>query len=129
MLHGKEVYRSVELTDDVQTSALSVSDQLRLITANMSNDEAAELDKNEKVSVSRLNKIAALKNFLDQALERMQDLGESSVTMKMISEWKPYIESVFDGKRGYGRYYKYKILSRDVPSSVKHYFLIKVWKK
>ena len=129
MLYGKEVYRSIELTDDVQTTNLSIPDQLRLIVANKSNDDVAELDMNEKVSTDRLKKIAAFRNFLDNALQQMQDLGEDSVTLKVSHEFKPYFKDVLFDPETYGRYYDCWIEKKDLPMSVKHFIIVKLKKK
>lgn len=129
MLRGKEVYRSIELTDDVQTSALSVTDQLRLIAASMSNDDIAELEKDERVITDRLKKIAAFRNFLDIALQQMQDLGQNSVTLKVSHEFKPYFDEVLHAPKSYGKYYDCWIEQKDLPMYVKHYILVRLSKK
>lgn len=129
MLHGKEVYRSIQLTDDVQTSNLSIADQLRLIVSNKSNDDVAELDMNEKINTDRLKKIAAFRNFLDNALQQMQDLGKSSVTLKVSHEFKPYFEEVLFDQDTYGRYYDCFIEKKDLPMTVKHFIIVKLKKK
>lgn len=126
MLHGQEVFRSIEVTDDVQTSQLSILDQLRLIFAKLSNDDAAELDTIEKVSADKLKKIASLSDFLDKAISRMQELGESSVTVKLSSIYLPYIDEVLDKKNGYGRYYDIEIYRKKLPITVHHYFIVRL---
>lgn len=129
VLYGKEVYRSVEVTDDVQTSTLSIADQVRLIAASVSNDDVAELDRNEKVSTDRLKKIAAFRNFLDKAIQSMQDMGESSVTMKLSHEFKPYFNEVLLDPNSYGKYYDVWIEKKNLPMSVKHYIVVRLKKK
>ena len=129
MLYGKEVYRSIELTDDVQTSTLGIADQIRLIVASTSNDDVAELDRNEKVSTDRLKKIAAFRNFLDNAIQQMQDMGENSVTLKVSHEFKPYFDEVLHDPSSYGRYYDCWIEKKDLPMSVKHFVIVRLKKK
>lgn len=129
MLRGREVYRSVEVTDDVQTSTLSVSDQLRLIAASLSNDDAAELEKDERVITDRLKKVAAFRNFLDTALQQMQDLGKDSVTMKISHEFKPYFDEVLHDEKSYGKYYDCWVEQKDLPVYVKHYIIVRLRKK
>lgn len=129
MLWGKEVYRSIELTDDVQTSTLSIADQLRLIAASVSNDDATELDRDEKVITDRLKKIAAFRNFLDIALQQMLDLGENRVTMKISHEFKPYFEEVLHDPNSYGKYYDCWIEPKNLPMNVKHYIIVSMCKK
>jgi hypothetical protein len=129
MLNGKEVYRSIEVTDDVQTSSLGIIDQLRLIAANISNDDAAELERNEKVSTDKLRKIASLRNFIDTALQRMQDLGENSVTMKLSSVYKPYFDEVFNNRDSYGKYYNFWIEKKNLSPNINHYVIVKISRK
>lgn len=129
MLYGKEVYRSVEVTDNVQTSTLSITDQLRLIAASVSNDDVAELDRNEKLSTDRLKKIAAFRNFLDKAIQSMQDIGENSVTMQVSHEFKPYFNEVLLNPNSYSKYYNIWIEKKDLPMSVKHFIIVRLEKK
>ncbi len=129
MLYGKEVYRSIEVTDDVQTCKLGVIDQLRLIVANLSNDDAAELDMIEKVSYDKLRKVAALSSFIEKAAARMDELGKSSVTIKMSSEFLPYIKETLSDTAGYGRYYDFKVIKKDRPVGIKYFFILKIMKK
>lgn len=129
VLYGKEVYRAIEITDDVQTAKLSPLDQIRLIIANLSNDDAAELDMIEKVSRDKLYKVAALSRFIEKAAERMDDLGKKSATVKMSSEFLPYIDEVLSDKDGYGRYYDFKVVKKDRPVGVKHFFILKITKR
>lgn len=129
LLHGKEVYRSVEVTDNVQTSTLSLADQVRLIAASMSNDDVAELERNEKVATDRLKKIAAFKSFLDGALQAMNDMGENSVTMQVSHEFKPYFNEVLLDPHSYAKYYDILIEKKDLPMNVKHYIIVKLKKK
>lgn len=129
MFKGQEVYRSVQLTDDIQTSSLGVMDQIRLIVANMSNDDAAELDKNEKLSVDKLSKIASLSDFLEKAIKKMREQEKNSVTVKLASEYKPFFNEVFNDKGGYGRYYDFVVLENNIPLHVKHFIVVRISKK
>lgn len=129
MLHGKEVYRSIELTDDIQTSTLTIADQLRLIAASLYNDDSAELDREEKVITDRLKKIAAFRNFLDTALQQMQDLGKDSVTMRISHEFKPYFDEVLYDPETYGKYYDCWIEHKKLPMNIKHFILVRLKKK
>lgn len=129
MLKGKEVYRSLEITDDIQTSKLGIIDQLRLLFANFSNDDSAELDTAEKMSTDKLRKVAALTNFIERALRRMDELQEASVTMKISSEFLPYIDEVMSNDTGYGRFYDYSVVKRDIPMYVKHCFILRISKR
>lgn len=129
MLYGKEVYRSIQLTDDIQTSTLGIVDQLRLIAASVSNDDVAELSQREQVITDKLKTIAAFRNFLDHALQQMHDLGKNSVTLKVSHVFKPYFQEVLYDEHTYGRYYDCWIEPKDLPMNVKHYIEVKIWKK
>jgi len=129
MLNGQEVYRSIELTDNVQTSSLGVLDQIRLIVAKMSNDDAAELDKYEKLTSAKLRKMASLSSFIEKAVEKMREKELNSVTVKLSSVYKPYFEEIFNDKKGFGRYYTFDVLESNLPMSVNHYVIVKISKK
>jgi hypothetical protein len=129
MIKGEEVFRSVEVTDDVQTAKLSIIDQIRLIISNISNDDVAELDAQEKISADKLRKVAALSQFLDKTIERMQELGEDYATVKMSSVFLPYIDEVVNDKDGYGRYYDFDIKKKDIPMNVKHTFIVQIHRR
>lgn len=102
MLGGKEVCRAIEVTDNVKMSDLSIADQIRLILASLSNSGDAEISNADRLSVDRLKKIAALRNFIDKAIQRMNELGKSKVTAKLSHEFLPYIGDV---EKAYGRFY------------------------
>lgn len=129
MLNGKEVYRSLEVTEDIQTAKLGILDQIRLITANLSNNDIAELDAMEKLSVDRLRKISSLSIFIEKTTDKMKKLGEKSATVKLSSEYLPYLDEVIDKKSGFGRYYEFNVMKKDIPLSVKHTFIMKISKK
>ena len=125
----EEIYRSVEVTDNVQTSALSILDQIRLIFASLSNDDAAELDKEEKLSTDKLLKIASLTRFIDETIKHMREKEQSSATVKLSSEYKPYFKDVFEDPNGYGRYFTFKVVEKSLPLSVKHYVIVNIRKR
>lgn len=129
MLNGKEVYRSLEVTEDIQTAKLGILDQIRLITANLSNNDIAELDAMEKLSVDRLRKISSLSIFIEKTTDKMKKLGEKSATVKLSSEYLPYLDEVIDKKSGFGRYYEFNVMKKDIPLSVRHTFIMKISKK
>ena len=95
----------------------------------MSNDDVAELERNEKVATDRLKKIAAFKSFLDGALQTMNDMGENSVTMQVSHEFKPYFNEVLLDPHSYAKYYDILIEKKDLPMNVKHYIIVKLKKK
>jgi len=127
--NGKEIYRSIKVTDNTKTASLSLMDQVRLIFAKMSNDSSAELDVNERVSVERLKKLAGLTDFLQKAIKNMHRHGESSVTVQLSSEFLPYLDDVIGDKRGLGQFYDFNVESRDLPISVKHFVIVRISKK
>lgn len=103
MLGGKEVCKSIEVTDNIKMSDLSLSDQMRLILAALSNNDDADLENAERLSRDRLKKVAALKSFVDKSIERMNELGKSKVTAKLSYEFLPYIKDV---QKKYGKFYE-----------------------
>lgn len=103
MLGGKEVCKAIEVTDNVKMSDLSLSDQMRLILAALSNNDDADLENAERLSRDRLKKVAALKSFVDKSIERMGELGKSKVTAKLSYEFLPYISDV---QKKYGKFYE-----------------------
>lgn len=129
MDNGKEVYRSIKVTDNTKTASLSLMDQIRLIFAKMSNDSSAELDVNERVSVERLKKLAGLTDFLQKAIKNMQRHGENSVTVQLSSEFLPYLDDVIGDKKGLGQFYDFNVEKRDLPISVKHFVIVRISKK
>lgn len=129
MLGGKEVYRSVKLTDNINPVSLSVVDQIRLMFAKLSNDDVAELDINEKITVNKMQKVAALDTFFDKAIKRMRAVGKDSVTISLSSEFLPYIDEVIDPIYGKGRFYEFEVIKRNIPINVKHTFIVKIRKK
>ena len=97
--------------------------------AKLSNDDVAELDINEKLTINRIQKIAALDTFINKALRRMQDMGKNSVVISLSSEFLPYIDEVIDPIYGQGRFYEFEIIKRNIPINVKHSFIVKIKKK
>lgn len=125
----KEVYRSVKLTDNINTAQLKVVDQLRLLLSKVSNNDEAELDARTKLNSEKMRRISALNRLIDNAVERMRKLGESQVTIGISSEFLPYIDEVVDKKHGKGRYYNIDVYKKDLPITVKHLFRIVIRKK
>ena len=126
MLDGEEVYRAVEVTDNVQTSKLNLLDQIRLIFASLSNDDVAELEKNEAVSADRLKKIASFTKLIDEATRRMSQRGEKSVTLAVSSVYKPFFETVLNDKDGYGRFFNVRIEDRQVTPGINYNIILKL---
>lgn len=126
---GKEYYRSVKLTDNIKTASLSLADQFRLLFSKLSNDDVAELNTNEKLTEARLRKVAALSNFIDKATDRLNELGENSVTVSLSSEFLPFIDEVIDPVHGKGRFYTFEVHKRNIPIDVKHTFIVIIRRK
>lgn len=129
MFEGKEVCRSIEITDKVKLSSLSIPDQIRLILSSLSNRDEAELDVAEKLTAGKLRKMASLRDLLDKAIDQMEARGKNSVTIKVSSTYLAYIDKMVDSKTGYGQFYNIDVMKRDVPFSIKHYFYVKISKK
>lgn len=125
----KEVYRSVKLTDNINATQLTVTDQVRLLLAKVSNNDEAELDARTKLNAEHMKKIAALNRLFDTAIEKMQNCGKSQVTLDVSSEFLPYIDEVVDEKHGKGRYYDITVYKKDLPSTIKHLFLVVIRKR
>lgn len=129
MAEKKEVYRSVKLTDNINPAELTVADQVRLLFSKISNNDEAELDASTKLSAANLRKVSALGKLLDKAAEKMQELGEPSVTIGVSSEFLPYIDEVVDKEHGKGRYYDIAVYKKDLPITVSHKFIVRISKK
>ena len=129
MSEKKEVYRYVKLNDNVKAISLSTLDKLRLLLSKIGNDAAKELDASEKISAEHLKQQAALSLFLDKAIENMESRGESSVTVKISSDFKPYLNDVIDPISGKGRYYSFSVSKDDKALVIKHNIYIRIFKK
>jgi len=126
MADRKEVCRRIKVTDNVNIVKLGVLDQLRLLASRAGNSDEAELDARQKITVEKMRKIAALNYLFNTAIEKMLERGNSSVTLKVSSEFLPYIDEVIDTKRGMGRYYNFRVYKRDLPLTVRHTFVVKI---
>ena len=126
---GKEVYRSVKVTDNVKIAALGVPDQIRLLLSKFSNDDMADLDREKKVNEDKLRKLAALNLFIDQATNRMEQMKKHSVTISLASEFLPYLPEVADKKYGKGQYYDFEWEKRELPPTVSYKVLLRISKK
>jgi len=129
MLGKEEVYRSIQVDDNVELTSLSIIDQIRLIFAKLSNDDVNELSSREKVSVDALQKIAALRGFLDKVIYRLQNSDANSVTIELASEFLPFLDNVINEETGLGRYYNFKVQKRDLRSTVSFKFIVVISKK
>lgn len=125
----KEVSRSVVIDDNVNLTALSYVDMIRLIISTFNKDEAAELDAAGKVSVERSTKLGSLDDFFRRATTKMERQGMNSVTMNISSSYLKYIDEVIDPKTGWGRYYDIKYIRTNIPDNVKHKFLCHIRKR
>lgn len=122
----KEIYRSIELDDSVKTSSLGVLDQIKLIIKSFTNNDEAELETESRLSRAKLRKLAALRSFIDRAIEEMQKRGESMVTLKINNEFLPYVDEVIDKQYGYGRFYDIKISTGQKISVVSRFFIMRI---
>lgn len=129
MAEKKEVCRSIKLTENINTAALSITDQLRLLFSRATNNDEAELDARTKYNVENARRMSALNNLLTKAVDRMQELGESKVTIGVSSEFLPYIDDVVDAKRGLGRYYDIEVRKKDLPHTIRHKFTVVISKR
>lgn len=126
-MRGQEViYSSIEVDDNVKTASLGVLDQIKLIVKFFSNHDDAELDTENRLSQDKLNKLAALRNFFEKAIAKMQSLGEQSVTIKFSNEFLPFIDEVVDKEHGYGRFYDIHVNKGSLNSVSSRYFIVKI---
>ena len=126
MLGGREVCKSIEVTDNIKMSDLSLSDQVRLILAALSNNDDADLENAERLSRDRLKKVAALKSFIDKSIERMNGLGKSKVTAKLSYEFPPYIKDV---QKKYGKFYEIRTMGEQQAEMFQLPFIISIEKR
>lgn len=129
MAEKKEICRSIKLTESINTAALSITDQIRLLFSRAVNNDEAELDARTKYNVENARRKSALSNLLTKAIDRMQELGESKVTIGVSSEFLPYIDEVTDSKRGLGRYYDIEVWKKDLPQTIRYRFTVVISKR
>ena len=125
----EEVCRSVVITDDTKLASLTVFDQIRLLLARLSNSGASDIDVAEKVSVDKIKHISALKTFLEKATNKLTELGKDSITIKLSSEFVPYIDEVMNGASDFGKYYDIEVFRKNIPLSTPHYIIVRITKK
>lgn len=123
---GKEVYRSVKLTDDVNPMGLGVLDQIRLIFRKASNDEQMELESEERLNVARLELLAGLNSLFSNAVEETKRRDKESVTLSVSSRFLPVLDEVIDSELGMGRFYLFDVYKPSVPINVDHTFIVKI---
>ena len=123
---GKEVYRSIKVTDNTKTSSLGLMDQIRLLCSSLSHDDVKELDAYEKLSVDKLRKLAALKDFFEKAISRLEKSKEDSVTLSISSEFLNCIDEVVSEDKGYGKYYNIQVFKRDPHYTAPHKFIVRI---
>lgn len=125
----EEVCKSIIVTDDTKLASLSVLDQIRLLLARFSNSDASDMDVAEKVSVDKLKHVSALKTFLEKATMKLTELGQDSLTIKLSSEFIPYIDEVMGGTDGFGQFYDIFVYRKNIPLSTPHYVIARITKK
>ena len=124
-----EIYRSVKLTDNVKATELSTLDKIRLLLSKVGNDAEMELDTAEKLSADTLRKQAALSQFLDKAIDNMIKRDYESVTVKIPSDFKPYLNAVINPVDGKGRYYDFKVTDPRNTMDIKYNIIIRIYRK
>ena len=123
-MEKKEVCRSVKLTDSINVAELGFFDHLRLLFSKLSNSDEAELDAKRQVTAEAMRRKAALESLFNGALKKMSDLGESSVTLGVSSEFLPCLDEVIDKEHGMGRFYDFEVHKQDLPMTVRHKFTV-----
>lgn len=130
MIEGaKEVARSPVLNDDINLARLSTLDTVRLMLSKLQKNDMDELENAEKISVEKLKCTGALNSLIEASVNEMNLRHQNSVTLNVSSKFLPYVDEVVDKEVGWGRFYDIEVFKRDIPQSVKHYFIIQVRKK
>lgn len=129
MDESKIISKRVKLTENTTLVRLSLFDQFKLILSQFTSSEGKDLDALEKVSTLEYKKISSLTNFFNESIRRMKEAGKHSVTVKVDSDFLPYLDRVIDEKVGLGRYYNFKVYKKDYPIMIKYSFYITISKK
>ncbi len=124
VMEKTEVCRNVKLTDSINVTELGFFDHLRLLLSRVSNSDEAELDARQQVTAEHMRRKAALENLFSNALKRMNEVGKSSVTLGVSSEFLPCLDEVIDKEYGMGRFYTFEVYKKNLPSTVKHKFTV-----
>lgn len=129
-MYDKEfVTKTIKPDDNTTLAKLSVIDMVRLLFSKISNNDVAELDANEKLSKDYLTHVASLSKFIDRATEKLVEGQEKSVTVRLSSEYLPYLDEVINPNNGKGRFFNFEVYKKDLPQGVKHTFIVKISKK
>lgn len=123
------VTRAIKPTESTTLAKLSVADMIRLLFSKISDNDQKELAANEQLSASYLKHVASLSGFIDKATERLKNGRDDSVTVKLSSEYLPYIDDVINTETGKGRYYNFDVRRKNLPEGVKHTFIVRISKK
>ena len=129
MFEKEFVTKSIKPDDNTTLAKLSVADMIRLLFSKLSNNDVAELDANEKLSKDYLKHVASLSRFIDRATEKLVDGREESVTVRLSSEYLPYLDEVINPNTGKGRFFNFDVHKKDLPTGVKHTFIVKISKR
>lgn len=116
----------IKATENTTLAKLTVLDQIKMLISSFSNNDAAELDAREKLSVGELRKKASLNLLLTQAADAMKERGSNSVTLAVSSSYLPYIDEVIDPIYGLGRYYKFEIYKKKLPFNVNYNMVVRM---
>ena len=125
-MEGEIINVRIKPTENTTLAKLSVIDQLKLLFSKLSNDAAAELNANEKLSRETLKMTASLERLFSTAIENMKKGKHRSVTLQVSSKYLPYLDTVIDETRGMGRFYKFEVYKKDLPLNVDYMFIVKI---
>ena len=126
----QRMFKSVIISDDLNTANLSITDELRLLFQNVGNEDVIALDAQTKLIKEQIVKKAALTRLLQTACDKMKEKNEEGVTLSVSSTFLPFIDEVVDPIDGMGRFYHFEVLrNNDIPPEVKYYFIVRIEKK
>lgn len=129
MIDGEYVGSRIKPTENTALVKLSVIDQFKLILSKIANNDVAELDANEKLSVNALRMKASLTNLFQTAISKIETGEKNSCMLEVSSEYIPFLDDVIDPEYGLGRFYNFTVYKKDLPITVKFKFLIKIERK
>lgn len=120
------VSNTIKLTENVDTSKLSIIDELRLLFTRFNNEEEIAIENATKLNHDMLLKVSSLTNLFNTAVDKMKELGETCVTLSVSSVYLPVLDRVISDKDGLGVLYSFEVIRRkDIPIN-DYYFTVRI---
>lgn len=104
-------------------------EKIMLVLNTLFNSEEQELEATERTTSKDLQTKAELNMVIERGIKDMRLNHKNKVTLQVASEFLPYIDDVMDPVYGYGKYYNYKVFSRDLPLEINFFFYVVIWMK